>query len=202
MNSRKNILDALCSLPAGEFVSEYLFDRVPHVFDDKRATYINWKTALANAIEVDPACVTLVGSSALGISLNPKKGFKPFDEKSDIDVAIVSAFHFTVAWRYLRTNGHRRTHVDARTRIAWKEHSTRFIYWGTVATDRLLGILPFGSDWLSALNIMSGIAPTEGRDINLRIYADYESLRAYQVHSVERAREDVMAGGTLDAPVS
>ena len=39
---------------------------------------------------------------------------------------------------------------------------------------------------------MSRQAPTIGREINLRIYADYESLRAYQVHSVTRAREEVL----------
>lgn len=202
MECKTKILEALCSLPADKFVSEYFFDRVPYVFDGHRSSYVGWKTELASSIEVDPACVTIVGSSALGISLNPKKSFKPFDEKSDVDVAVVSSFHFTVAWRYLRTMGHRRTHVDARTRIAWDEHQTRFIYWGTVATDRLLGILPFGTKWLSALNKMSGVPPTVGRNVNLRIYSDFESLRAYQVHSVKHAREDIMSEGEANASVS
>ncbi len=198
---REEILRALRSLSATEFVSEYFFDRIPYLFANDRTGFVKWKTQLANAIDVDPACISFVGSSVVGISLNPNKGFKPFAENSDVDVAVISAFHFTVAWRFLRTQGHRRTHVDVKTRNAWNEHSTRFIYWGTIATDRLLGVLPFGSSWLSALSSMSRIAPTVGRDINLRLYTDHESLRTYQVRSVQHAREDVMTEGATNAPV-
>ena len=56
-----------------------------------------------------------VGSAAIGCSLNPVKNFKPFDSASDVDVAVISNYHFTVAWRYLRTNGTRRLEVDTRT---------------------------------------------------------------------------------------
>jgi len=185
----------LRELSPREFVSEYLFDRVPHLFSGDRKLYVEWKTKLANAIEVDPACIILVGSSAVGISLNPAKHFKRFDETSDIDVAVVSNYHFTVAWRFLRTQGHRRTHVDAKTRIAWDEHVRRFIYWGTIATDKLLGILPFGPQWLSAVTEMTRVTPTVGRDIKLRIYSDYESLRTYQVLSAQNAREDILVQG-------
>src|SRR5436190_1208070 len=99
----------------------------------------------------------MVGTSAIGVSLNPRKFFKVFDQGSDIDVAVISSYHFTIAWRFLRAQGHRRTHVDAKTRIAWNEHVNRFIYWGTIATDKLLGILPFGKEWLSAVNQMTRI---------------------------------------------
>lgn len=201
MTLREETLSALQSLPAAEFVSEYFFDRIPYLFANDRRAFINWKTALANSIEVDPACVSLVGSSAVGISLNPNKGFKQYDEKSDVDVAVISSFHFAVAWRFLRTQGHQRMHVDAKTRNAWNEHTRRFIYWGTIATDRLLGVLPFGSLWLPALSKMSLVSPTIGRDINLRIYADHESLRSYQIQSVQSAREDVLTIGTKNASI-
>jgi len=92
-------------------------------------------------------------------------------------------------------------HVDAKTRNARNEHSTRFIYWGTIATDRLLGVLPFGSLWLPALSKMSRIAPTVGKNINLRIYADYDSLRTYQIRSVQQAREDVLTEGATNASI-
>ncbi|MBZ0158737.1 hypothetical protein [Candidatus Methylomirabilis sp.] len=194
-------MSAIETLSATEFISLYLFDRVPHIFGDDRRSFLSWKGALAKAIEVDPACITLVGSSAVGISLNPSKGFRPFDSGSDVDVGVISHYHFTVAWRFLRTQGHRRTHVDAKTRVAWDEHVKCYIYWGTIATDRLLGILPFGKKWLAALTTMAQTSPTVGRDINLRIYSDYESLRAYQIWSAQRAREDILTKGEADAPI-
>jgi hypothetical protein len=198
---REDILLALRELNSTEFIAEFLFDRIPHIFAGNRAAFVDWKTRLASGLEVDPACITLIGSSAIGISLNPAKGFRAFGENSDVDVAIVSSYHFNVSWRFLRSNGHRRTHVDHRTRTAWDEHAKRFIYWGTIATDRLLGILPFGEPWLKTLNEMARQAPTVGRDINLRIYTDHESLRAYQIQSAARAREELLVGGSTNATI-
>ena len=58
-------------------------------------------------------------------------------------------------------------------------------------TDKLLGVLPFGLEWLKAAGGMALIDPTKGRDINLRIYADYEALRAYQMMSIRNVRESL-----------
>lgn len=189
---RDEFTNALRTKTPVAFVDDHLFDRIPAIFGLDRASYVAWKRALAERIEVDPACITMVGSAAIGASLNPYKNFKLFDGDSDIDVAVVSSYHFNTAWRYLRMNGARRLTVDSRTRIAWDEHVKRYIYWGTIATDRLLGVLPFGLDWLNATSFMAQLAPTIGRDINLRIYADYDSLRNYQVTSVRSAREALL----------
>lgn len=174
------------------FVDDHLFDCIPVVFGGSRASYIAWKRALAERLEVDPACIVFVGSAATGVSLNPSKFFKPFDSKSDIDVAVISSHHFNAAWRYLRMNGARRLKVDNRTRIAWDEHVNKYIYWGTIATDKLLGVLPFGLQWLKATTNAAQMPPTVGRDINLRIYSDHDALRNYQINSVRTARNNLI----------
>lgn len=188
---REALIQTLQRLSATAFLEEHMFDCVPHVFAGDRTAYILWKRELGAAIDVDPACLTIVGSAAVGCSLNPVRNLKAFDSGSDVDVAVISNYHFTVAWRYLRMNGTRRLKLDARTRIAWDEHVNRYIYWGTIATDKLLGVLPFGLKWLKATGGMSLIDPTKGRDVNLRIYADYEALRAYQTISVKNVRESL-----------
>lgn len=202
MSIRDDILATLRADPTDKFVRDSLFDRVPHVFGGNRKAYIHWKSLLAQSLEVDSACLSFVGSSALGISLNPNKGFKSFDDESDVDVGVISHYHFTVSWRYLRTQGHRRLHLDAKTISAWDEHVTRLIYWGTIATDKLLGILPFGAQWLKALSHMATVSPTVGREINLRIYADYESLRAYQELSARKARDEILSLEAKHAEIS
>lgn len=174
------------------FIEDQFFDRVPHIFQADRTAFSAWKRSLGERLDVDPACLTLVGSSATGFSLNPNKNFKAFDEASDVDVAVISNHHFTIGWRYLRTNGSRRMSVDVRTRNAWNEHVTKYIYWGTLATDQLLGVLPYGREWLQASSYMSGLAPTEGRDVNLRIYTDYDALRAYQTQGARVLRETLL----------
>jgi hypothetical protein len=186
--TREAFIQSLRSESPVAFVENFLFDRIPAVFGSDRTLFVSWKRTLAKKIEVDPACITIVGSAATGASLNPSKNFKLFDEASDIDVAIISPYHFAIGWRYLRMNGARRLRVDARTRIAWDEHVNRYIYWGTLATDRLLGVLPFGLQWLTATSDIAQIAPTIGRSVNLRIYTDYDSLRAYHVQGVRNRR--------------
>lgn len=190
--NRDEFIAALRTKTPAAFVDEHLFDRIPMVFNADRSVFVSWKRELAQRIGVDPACITVVGSAATGTSLNPYKNFKPFDGESDIDVAVISSHHFNIAWRYLRMNGARRLKVDTRTRIAWDEHVKKHIYWGTIATDRLLGVLPFGLEWLQATSAISQLAPTTGRDINLRIYADYDSLRNYQVTSARSARDALL----------
>ena len=189
--NRDTLIESLKRESPSAFLEAHMFDRIPALFGEDRTQYVAWKRILAESIEVDAACIIVVGSAATGTSLSPNKHFKPFDDTSDVDVAVISSYHFTESWRYLRMNGDRRLNVDVRTRIAWDEHVKRYIYWGTIATDRLLGILPFGLQWLAAITKMSNTRPTEGRTINLRIYADYESLRAYQLQSVKNLRDSL-----------
>lgn len=186
--TREDLIQSLRDNTPAVFVETHLFDRIPAIFDGDRSLFVNWKRDLAKRIDVDPACITIVGSAATGASLNPFKNFKPFDAESDVDVAVVSPHHFTIAWRYLRMNGARRLRVDVRTRNAWDEHAKRYVYWGTIATDRLLGVLPFGLNWLKAISAVAQIDPTIGRTVNLRIYSDYDSLRAYHVQGVRSLR--------------
>jgi len=188
---RDALVEILKRDSAAKFLEEHIFDRVPHVFAADRALFVEWKRILAQAIEVDPACLTVVGGAAIGNSLSPSKNFKVFDEVSDVDVAVVSHYHFTLSWRYLRTNSVRRMRVDERTRIAWDEHVQRYIYWGTIATDRLLGVLPFGLQWLKARTHMASVDPTKGRAVNFRIYDDFEALRSYQTMSVKVVRDSL-----------
>jgi hypothetical protein len=187
--SRELLIQALKSKTPQAFIEHYLYDRIPNIFGGDRQSFINWRRTLSEKIEVDQACITIVGSAATGISLSPYKNFKAFDNRSDIDVAVVSPHHFSLGWRYLRMNGLRRLRVDQRTRIAWDEHVNKYIYWGTIATDKLLGVLPYGKAWLSATSALSLIDPTVGRDIKLRVYSDYDSLRAYQLQGIRTLRD-------------
>jgi hypothetical protein len=191
-DSRPALISALQSMTAAAFIEEHMFDRVPFIFNQDRGRYVVWKRILAAKLEVDPASLLIVGSASIGRSLNPAKNLKPFDPQSDIDIAVVSQYHFTVAWRYMRANPTRRLSVDVRTRNAWDECVRRYIFWGTIPTDKLLGVLPFAEPWQAARRAMGAVAPSVDRSVNLRVYSDYEALRAYQIQSIQKLREDVV----------
>lgn len=182
------VLEDLTGLPPDLFASQYIFEATPHIFGEDFAGYVRWKTEIGARLDIDPRAICLVGSAVVGISLNPDKGLKPFDDTSDVDVAVVSYRYFELAWHHLRRLRVQKLKMPVEALNVLKAHRERYIFDGTIATDSVLAFLPFASRWVPALSDMSAIQPTEGREINARIYRDFESLREYQLRSVVRAR--------------
>ncbi|MFI5565232.1 hypothetical protein ACIA2T_38570 [Amycolatopsis japonica] len=156
---------------------------------------MDWKTHLAHELDVDPLPIYIVGSACLGFSLSPRKRFVEFHSDSDIDVAIVSSRHFEEAWQKLRSLGP----VDllspeTRTADFLNWHRGNLVFDGTIATDKILDMLPFGPAWTRAFGLASTRKPTLGRDIRGRIYKDCQSLRAYQENNVRRLRASLLVG--------
>jgi hypothetical protein len=72
-----------------------------------------------------------------------------------------------------------------------RDHVQRLIYWGTIATDKILPLFPYGRRWLDILTDMAFIHPTTDREINIRIYKDFESLKAYQINNLIALRQNL-----------
>jgi len=189
MNDVKSefLKDLLNSPP--EFVaSVWILNRVPYPFDSDPREYERWRRKLSLLLEVDSSEILITGSGAFGISLNPNKNFRVFNEYSDIDVAVISEYFFNTSWRYLRTLGSDIHGLPQPAKQSVHDHVHKYIYWGTIATDRLLPYLPFGKKWSKALATMQKEKQTENRLIKARIYKDFESLRAYQVNNLKNLR--------------
>lgn len=192
---------ALLGLQPGDFVSAHLFEAIPNLFAGNLGLWIGWKTRLAQQLEVDPYEIVLTGSGAVGFSLNPTKGFSAFHAGSDIDVAVISSHHFDLAWRYLRRTHTAWLSLPKEVQRALKSHRDNYVFAGTIATDRILALLPFAKQWQAALDAMAKVAPTMGREVNLRVYRDYDSLRAYQVGGIERLRSALLEAKSEEADV-
>ncbi|WP_133794291.1 hypothetical protein [Actinokineospora alba] len=171
-----------------KFVDHHILDRVPWLFPSWWS-YREWKSELAAGLNVDPHDIIVVGSAALGFSLAPSKDLSAFHDGSDIDVAVISTWHFEAAWRELRA-------IDAIDRLhrggaeadylSW--HRRDLVYSGAIATDKVLHLLSFGHLWTIAFAHAANRDPTIGREIRARIYRDCESLRIYNVKNVRKLR--------------
>jgi hypothetical protein len=75
---------------------------------------------------------------------------------------------------------------------ALKDHRENLIYWGCIAADKALTLLPFAKEWTIVMSKMAGHAPTEGRTIKFRIYRDYDALRSYQISGIESLRSKLL----------
>ncbi len=130
----------------------------------------------------------------MGFSLNPRKNFGAFSPQSDIDVAIISDHYFSEAWRFLRSLDLTLAQLTNPQRNSIRDHRGRLIYWGTIAADKILPILPFAQPWMAAAAHMSGLPPADQRDINFRIYKDFGALRAYQMQGLASLRTKIIDG--------
>lgn len=188
-----DVKTALAKLDSATFTNVYVLDRVPAIFES-REQYADWRSKLGVGLEVDPLCLTVVGSTSVGVSLSPRKLYQPFHQSSDVDVAVISARHFDEAWRYLRSLGpldRLKGHADINDLFKW--HRKSLVFDGTIATDRLLPYLPFGASWQTALGGAARLAPTQDRDIKARIYRDFDSLREYHRKNIEQLKTTAIA---------
>jgi hypothetical protein len=156
------------------------------LFSD-RSQYIDWKTALAADLEIDPYMLIVVGSAATGFSLSPEKEFAAFRPGSDVDVAVVSMRHFDDAWRWLRDLGPEKL-LSKFERDMFTWHRRNLVFDGAIATERLLSRLSFGPKWASGLGHAGKREPTVGRAVKARIYRDFESLRKYHETNINELK--------------
>lgn len=70
------------------FITKWILEHTPYVFEDYETEYISWRHEIAEKLRIDARDIIITGSASLGFSLNPNKNFKSFDKKSDIDISI------------------------------------------------------------------------------------------------------------------
>ncbi|MEP7212538.1 MAG: hypothetical protein ABI791_05665 [Acidobacteriota bacterium] len=179
----------LVSKPLSILTSKWVLERIPSIFGTDSQGYIEWKEQLASGLRVDSRAMLITGSASCGFSLSPWKEYRDFDSDSDIDVALVSQRHFDLSWHALRTLGPRLYSLTPKQRTDVQNHVERLIYWGTIAADKILPVLPFAKEWNTALENAAGNSPIDGREVKVRIYRDFESLKSYQVTNFEKLRD-------------
>lgn len=165
-------------------VSKWVVEKLPYIFNDNYENFLQTKLKLSKLLKVDSCSIIFVGSSCTGFSLSPNKNFGEFNENSDIDIAIISHYYFDVAWHTIR-NVILYDHTPE-VQNSIKMHRENLIYWGTIATDKILGIMPFAKEWMQAKEEMAKEKVFENRKINFRLYQDHEALRAYHLHNFEK----------------
>lgn len=193
--TKTQFISDLISTPTDLLVSVWIINRIPHIFNHNIRDYAIWRHLLAKDLGVDASALLITGSASFGVSLNPYKNYKFFDDSSDIDVAVISDYHFMEAWRTLRNIGPKMHGMSPKVKQSITDHVERYIYWGTIATDKLLHLFSFGKQWTEALEAISKIHPTNGRQVNVRIYKDLDSLRAYQVNNLVRLKTEELTRG-------
>jgi len=96
---KKSLLDSSCS--DMEIVDKYIMFGTPYIFNENESIYYELKKDISNFFGTSINCVNVVGSAKLGFSIAPQKRFRPIQDDSDIDVAIISDELFDTFWEKL-----------------------------------------------------------------------------------------------------
>lgn len=111
-----------------------LLSHVPYVFRDEPLKFALFRKTIADAFQVEPSNVFIVGSAMAGRSLKGKSINKEYSSKSDIDNLIVSEHLFTtyvmksLAWMKDCTKPDFTTKPHP-TSPTIEPNQTKFIYW-------------------------------------------------------------------------
>lgn len=192
---QKAVIADLKRLSPLRFVSDRVLEPVPHIFAGDSSAYMEWRHLIADALGVDPRAVAMVGSAAVGVSLDPQKNLAPFHDGSDVDVAVISTHHFEAAWAWLRGLGAEVHSLPAAAKRSVNDHRTRLVFRATIATDKLIEHMPLGRLWVPALARIGQQMPLMPRTVNVRLYRDFEALRAYHVEGAKQLRQSPFALG-------
>lgn len=192
---QKDLLNADPLLP---WLDEHFLRSDPFAFEG--SSFKKLALAISENFDVDPNGVFCIGSGAIGLSLNPAKAsdtaLKSFDKESDLDIAIISSFHFEEAWRNLRTASQPtvgRLSEDFKKDLAWQKK--RF-FDGAILTHKLLPYLSYSTQWtLARVRLEEYIAKLFDRnvDVNFWVYRDYWSVRNYVAEGAMKCKRKVQS---------
>jgi hypothetical protein len=183
-----------------DWIDDNFLRNDPYAFKDIPGGFRSTAALISRELDIERNGIFCIGSGAIGLSLSPKKvsggKLKEYDEKSDLDIAVISEVYFETAWRDLRRAFQPTIEFmdeALQEKIQWQKK--RF-FDGAILANMLLPALSFSPDWAPALvRIEEHISRLLDREISigLWIYRDYWSLRNYVSDGLVKCRKSMMS---------
>jgi hypothetical protein len=184
--SAKQFTRLLQHRPLDDVVVQTLFAGTPFIFRTNNQTYASFRNALSDGLRVPTADISVVGSAALGFSMDPANFGRKFDETvSDVDVIVVSEGLFEQAWSDLLAWNHSRKWSMSRARVDLiLSHHKHAIYWGHVWPDILAKISIVTASWRQSFRGLSRDPQLAPFNYQGRLYKSWNHARYYHVNSL------------------
>ena len=149
--------------------------------------YFSLRLLIAKQFKVHPNEVLVVGSAKLGFSIAPQKKFRPFGEKSDIDVVIVSDSLFSSVWSSVYS-----IWID---KVIWEaEHDfKKYLFRGWIRPDKLPPStkFTFAKDWWEFFREITSSGEFGPYKISGALYKSWDFLESYQHFAVQYCKDEL-----------
>lgn len=182
-----------------EFYMKYLlradnwyFEKILNIDEkDILHTVDDFKMLVSDALDIGFNNVVMVGSGKIGFSLSPEKFLKPFtdegDNKSDIDIAIISPQLFDCFWRLFRASYNV-------TNKKYYGYISRGIYRGYISDTDLMNIDGCRVAWMELSNKATKNLQRSmyfKHEVHYRIYRDWKDLEEYHIQAIEQLKGEL-----------
>ena len=148
--------------------------------------YDKFKKYIAQKLGVHYNNIGIAGSAKLGFSLNPTKNFKTFNDRSDIDIIIVSQKLFIEFWeQYLRDS------YNPTTRINNMHHVSFCVFRKYMTLDSFRNN-EYYNDWLRKTGGFEKDIQLHFQienEIHYRIFESWDSVKMYYMSSINELKD-------------
>jgi hypothetical protein len=168
-----------------QVVEDFVFEGVPYVFSGREADYQLLRRHISAGLGVGVEDLTLVGSGRIGFSLSPDTFGRPFSESSDLDVVVVSAPLFDVAWLELLRARPRYQTLTPRVQ-QWYDDHRNHVYYGRIWPAKLAGVIKLSRRWFGVFKSLSQYPELADREVHGLLYRTWDHARLYHQYGLSR----------------
>ena len=176
-------------------------DLLPFVFEPKPSSWDIFRNEVALGLGVNPTEVIIVGSGRLGLSLTPGNNLRSFRDRSDIDVAIISAAAFDRLWFGLLSAAYPRGRTITKVG-GWLQARKNEVYTGWLSPSdvlldarffgpRAVPVLDIRRQWFNVFKKASRLPPRRHADITYRLYRSWEHAEFYALDGLAALRKSI-----------
>lgn len=164
------------------FLRERILGGVSRVLDPSQ--HAATRQRIADHFDLHVNKIIVVGSAKLGYSVSPAKNLKPFDDESDVDIAIVCPRLFERYWLEM--------YRAKRALIEWQElpDARKYLFRGWIRPDKMpsMEIRNEWFDFFGGLQSIEGCCPYP---VRAGLYFNEQFLEMYQETGVQKVFEGV-----------
>jgi hypothetical protein len=195
----------LKSLTVKEVYNKYLLGQDVWFFIDHlkvanpSKTYDEFKYYISERLGIHFNNIAITGSAKTGISFSPGKQLRAFNEKSDLDIILVSQHHYQKFWKAYLEMFYRGKPFPEYKQV-YTSIFKRFISLKN-PTEKHKDII----DWVKTVNpFMKDLQLFFGieRDINYRIYDSWEAVEDYHFFGIQQLKNFVFNNAEKEELIS